>query len=781
MHINKAAWKLVCLCVSLVLIGQSNIGSAHETTYTIGILAKRGKEIAIQRWNPTIEYLNEQIDWAHFVLLPLSFREIEPALQHKKINFLLANSGIYINAEHAFGAFRIATLVSSLNNGQTQYQFGGVIFTRKDNPIIHHLNDLPGKHFAAVNPTSLGGYLMARLTLKKRGIETENDFSMRFLNTHDAVVMAVLNKQVDAGTVRSDTLERMAADGLIDLSLIRVLNPQEVPGFEYRLSTPLYPEWPIAALPHTPQRLGKQVSKALLDLKADHPAALKSRIHGWTVPANYQPVHELYEALNLPPHRRQPPSLQAWIQHHPIAAILSLVSLSVILTSLLVLTGYNRRLKKTQRHLSQAINQEKKTAQKLEENLSKLRQSEETFSKLTEAAIDAIIMLNPQGKVVFWNTAAINIFGYTFEEVQDLSLEKWLLTPSSDTETYNPASEVIRRSIENINRPLPGSTLELTSIRKSGEHFPTEVATSSVKLNQSWHAIYLIRDITQRKKMQAEQQHLEQQLNQHHKMAALAQLTNGIAHEINTPIQTIVNNLRFLNEAFEDYQTLIYKQQELVEIIKTLPQFSAEVTACEKAREEIDLPFLDKEINLTLKQSCQGVEQVSQLVQSMKIFVIPDNPNPEQYDLNRLIQDVVAVSRHHWHPIANLVTELDNNLPTVRCFPGELHQALLNLLMNAVQAIQEKPSETFGEIKITSCLLDKDTIEITISDTGKGIPQEAKAHIFNPFFTTRDVGQGSGQGLTLAHNIVVQKHGGTLSFKSQINHGTTFRLQLPIK
>ncbi|MEJ2611077.1 MAG: PhnD/SsuA/transferrin family substrate-binding protein [Candidatus Thiodiazotropha sp.] len=712
---RKPSLLFAFLLLSYLMAGATEL--PNEKVFYIGVLAKRGEQIALQRWTQTATYLNQQIPTSRFRIVPLTFKEINPAIQQKKIDFLLANSGIYIEAEHKFGAFRIATLINHIGK-HAQISFGGVVFTRADNHQLQSLSDLKGSSFAAVSSTSLGGYLMARRELSEQGIDTEGDMHLHFLGTHDAVVNAVLAGQVDAGTVRSDTLTRMAKTGLINLDRVKVLNANPIEGFPFLLSTPLYPEWPMAALAGTPKSLVKQVTIALLNMPTDHPAALSSHTAGWTVPANYQPVHELYRALNLPPHHQNPPSLNEWTRDNPITTSIISTVLLLLLISILLLTKTNRRLSKTQRDLTKAV---------------------------------------------------------TAKEAMGMSVEKWLLNLAEDENQDNS----ILRYIGNSDDPLPDTLLEFETTRKSGERFPIEAAISSVRLHNGWYVICLLRDITQRKAIETEKQLMSLQLSQHNKMTALSQLANGIAHEINTPIQTINNNLEFLKEAFEDNQKLIQTLQDLVIAARKLPELSVKVEAFTDKCEEIDKEFLDKEIPSTLLQSRQGTEQISQIVRSMRIFATHDNPIPEKTDLNKLIQDVLAISRHLWHPIARVEAHYDNDLPRISCFPGELHQALLNLLINAVQAIESKSDTKEGEITITSQLLG-DKVQVEIKDNGIGIPEDAREHIFNPFFTTHDVGNGTGQGLSLCHDIVVQKHGGTIDFKTEIGVGTTFFLQLPV-
>lgn len=771
---------MLSLTLLLSLISQMTAGESESVpnTYTIGVLAKRGEQIAIERWAATADYLTKQIPEARFRIAPLQFKQVESAIREKRIDFLLANSGIYIEVEHNYGAFRIATLINK-GGGHAVNRFGAVIFTRRDNHSLRTLSDLKNLTFAAVSQNSLGGFLMARRELIEQGIDTEEDFSLRFLETHDAVVEAVLTGQVDAGTVRSDTLERMSASGLISLDRVKVLNNKSIEEFPYRLSSRLYPEWPMAALPHTLKSLNEKISIALLNLSPDHPAILSSGIYGWTVPANYEPVHDLYKTLNIPPHRRPPPTLMEWSHHHPIAVVISLLSLLLITTSLVLLTRYNRRLQKTKHNLSLTIEKLQTTETQLKDNLSQLKESENKFAQLADSALDAIIMLNPEGKIELWNPAASTIFGYTPEEANKLHVSQWLSEEPEQNSDRDQQANQILRYIGNSESPPPSKLLELQAIRKSGDVFPIEASISSVFLQKGWFVICLIRDITQRKVIEAEREQMTLQLTQSHKMTALAQLADGIAHEINTPIQTISNNLTFLQDAYQDCRDLVSTFQEFASTITTPSQHNDKYTICQKKYEDADLDFLDEEVTATVEQSRQGTEQVSRIVRSMRIFTTSDNSTFEKIDLNKLIDDILRISRYQWEPIAELETDLDDSLPLVSCSPSELHQAMINMMMNAIQAIEESPKHTTGKIKITSRQTDNQA-HLEISDNGNGIPEEAQQHIFNPFFTTRDVGKGTGQGLTLCQDIVVRKHSGTLEFTTKAGEGTTFYIKLPI-
>ncbi|MDJ0649691.1 MAG: PhnD/SsuA/transferrin family substrate-binding protein [Xenococcaceae cyanobacterium MO_188.B19] len=283
---------------------QSQELATQKTVLKIGVLAKRGTEKALSQWQPLAEYLSTNIPEYTFQIVPLNFEEIYQAVEDNSIDFIIANSGMYVDFEANYGANRIATL-KNLRLGNPYTIFGGVILVKADRQDINTLKDLKGKTFMAVNETSLGGWQMAWGVLQEEGIDPKKHFQeLSFGNTHDAVVTAVLKGEVDAGTVRTDTLERMSAEGKIKLAEFKIINKQQDPSgkFPFVHSTPLYPEWPFAVAKDVPIEISEKVSAALLNMPYDSPAAIAAKSEGWTIPFNYRPVHELFLDLNIGPY-----------------------------------------------------------------------------------------------------------------------------------------------------------------------------------------------------------------------------------------------------------------------------------------------------------------------------------------------------------------------------------------------------------------------------------------------------------------------------------------------
>jgi two-component system, sensor histidine kinase and response regulator len=299
--------KIVPVVFVLCAVSLAAAEANEARTYNIGVLAKRGSENCLAEWTATADYLTDQIPGCSFMIVPLRFDEICPAVERGDQDFIIANPSFYVGLEKHYGANRIATLKNQRTAGVFTI-FGGVIFCKADRKDIHDLDDLMGKTFMAVAEMSFGGWLTAWRELKERGIDPHRDFAdLSFGGTHDAVAYAVRDGKVDAGSVRTDALERMAKEGRIRLEDFRVLRhdhiSEEACNFPFPHSTDVYPEWPFAKISHTPDELAERVAIALIAMPADCPAAKAAKCAGWTVALNYQPVHECLKEVRVGPYK----------------------------------------------------------------------------------------------------------------------------------------------------------------------------------------------------------------------------------------------------------------------------------------------------------------------------------------------------------------------------------------------------------------------------------------------------------------------------------------------
>jgi PAS domain S-box-containing protein len=336
--------------------------------------------------------------------------------------------------------------------------------------------------------------------------------------------------------------------------------------------------------------------------------------------------------------------------------------------------------------------------------------------------------------------SAPDLVGRPFSEVCD---------PKDVAELLRVAREggAVRR--ETRYRGKDGRCLD---VMVSSAHVSTEASS------EPWISLIAI-DISEHKAV-------EEELFQARKFEAVGQLAAGIAHEVNTPIQFIGDNLRFLQDAFPEMVVLMANQGRNRE-----------------GEEEGRLDFVLREIVTACRDSLEGIEQIRKIVVAMKEFAHPDSRECVPVDLNRVVESTVAVSRNEWKHVAELSCDLDATLPLVLGHRSELNQVVLNLVVNAAHAVSDVIAggqRPMGTIRVTT-RHEGAFAELRIADSGTGIREEVRPRIFDPFFTTKGVGKGTGQGLTLVRSIVVSRHHGSIRFETEVGKGTTFVVQLPIE
>jgi PAS domain S-box-containing protein len=285
------------------------------------------------------------------------------------------------------------------------------------------------------------------------------------------------------------------------------------------------------------------------------------------------------------------------------------------------------------------------------------------------------------------------------------------------------------------------------------------------------HYVSFWRDISEKLDM-------EQQLLRGQKLEAVGQLAAGIAHEINTPIQFVSDNIRFLKDSFGDIAGLI---NALNAMDNAAADGRISATDLHKALQDADTDYLLAEIPKAVDQSLDGVGRVARIVRAMKDFSHPATERTP-LDINRAIASTATVASNEWKYVAQLQTDFDPDLPQVPVMPGDFNQVILNMIVNAAHAIGDVVGDGAngrGTITLSTRRVDR-WAEIRIADTGCGMTPEIAARIFDPFFTTKAVGKGTGQGLSITHNVVVDKHAGTIRVESTPGVGTTFIIRLPL-
>jgi len=290
------------------------------------------------------------------------------------------------------------------------------------------------------------------------------------------------------------------------------------------------------------------------------------------------------------------------------------------------------------------------------------------------------------------------------------------------------------------------------------------------------------RDITTVKQAEEHKRSLEAKLNQAHKLEAIGQLAAGIAHEINTPTQYVGDNARFVQDGFATVLEVLHSHETLLAAARDNSLTPDQIAAAEKLIAASDLDYLSEQIPAAISQTLEGVDRITKIVRAMKEYSHPGSQEKTAADLNRAVQSTATLAHNEWKYVADLEFDLSPDIPAVPCFLGEFNQCVLNLIVNASHAIadvvQQQPG-TKGLITISTRHAG-DYVEVRVRDTGTGIPESAQPHIFEQFFTTKDVGKGTGQGLSMIYGCIVNKHGGEVGFETKPGRGTTFFLRLPI-
>lgn len=434
-----------------------------------------------------------------------------------------------------------------------------------------------------------------------------------------------------------------------------------------------------------------------------------------------------------------------------------------------------------------------------EEAQHALRSSEERSRSILETANDAFIAIDAAGRIIEWNRKAEVIFGWSHNEVVGKNLDA-VIIPHKYREAHKKG---MQKYFETGEGPVLGKTIELTALRRNDNEFPIEITIWPLRLKDTQQFNAFVRDITQRHEfetrlkraneellenekvireaflqLQKTHEDLKQtqtQLLQSEKLASIGQLAAGIAHEINNPVGFINSNLQTLEQYLASYARLLCLAEDLkapivgndVEKAKAVVQ---EINALEK---EINLGFISSDILNLLKESKSGIERIRKIVLDLRTFARVDADAMESAKIEAIIDSILSMIHSELKYKAELKKDY-GDVPAIQCNPQKLGQVFLNLLVNAVQAIEQK-----GIILIKT-YTQNGYICVDISDTGKGIKEEHLAKVFDAFFTTKPVGKGTGLGLSVSYDIV-KKHGGEIKVKSEVGQGTTFTVMLPLE
>ncbi len=715
------------LCKQLIILvaiaAAAGSARAANSVVTIGALAYRGNEQALQRWSPTARYLSTQIPEHRFVVRPYTLDAMRTAMEQGEIDFVLTNPGHYVELEAAYGLTRLVTL-TNLRGGKPYTVFGAVIFTRADRPDINRLQDLRGRTFMAVSPDAFGGFQMAWHELVAADIDPFTDFSRLEFNgfPQDAIVYAVRDGIVDAGTVRTDILERMAAEGYIDLEDYRVLNLRMTPGFPFRHTTRLYPEWPFAKANHTDDAIAQRVAIALLTMPSDHPAAKMGSYAGWTVPLDYNTVHELFRELGIGPYREE-------LMLSDFMAVYRywILGSAALILLMATTTGYvlhlNRKLKRSALVLENQVRERHRTQAELRK-----------LSSAVEQTADIVLISNRNGVIEYVNPAFEHVTGYGRDEVfgRKPSVVK---SGVHDPDFYQRLWETI----------LAGKVFHELFInrRKDGSLYYEEKTITPLK-DRRGEIKYFVstgKDVTQRKVAEEQARAHQAELAHVARVSTMGEMASGIAHELNQPLSAIANYaqgcIRRLNAQGCNVEELIGGLQQITE------------------------------------QSSRAGE----IIRRLRNFVRKGESRHARADINDIVREAANFARLEARSKGvQIRIQLGEDLPAVDVDVIQIEQVILNLLRNSIEAMDAMSNGGERRLVIHTWSKMPGSVDVAVWDTGPGFAAEDQEHVFDAFFTTK--AQGMGMGLSISRSIV-EAHGGRLSAATNSLGGAVFHFSVP--
>ena len=410
-----------------------------------------------------------------------------------------------------------------------------------------------------------------------------------------------------------------------------------------------------------------------------------------------------------------------------------------------------------------------------------LERQEAFYRLITENTSDLVGLFDPKGDSIYCSPGYEKILGFGTWQMGGQGLYDFI---------HPEDRERVRGVILSALSEGQEVFLEYRMVNRNGEIHHLEATTGGIRnsFGRFERLILVSRDITLQVRQREERRLKEMHSFYAQKMESIGQLAAGVAHEMNTPIQYFGDNLHFIRDSFTDMSDLLTSLHEQLNTLSAQSdddETRALLKKAEQLWEDADADFLMAEIPHAIAQSLQGCSNLSQIVSAMKEFSHPGSDEKIPAQFNDIIRNTMIISRNEWKYIADLEYNLEEKLPLVLCLPNEIGQLILNLVINACHAIEEKglDSSEKGLIRVSTSRIEVDGenwAELRVQDSGMGMPAEIKNRIFEPFFTTKPVGKGTGQGLAIVHNVVVDKHSGQIHVESEQGQGTTFIVKLPM-
>ena len=418
-------------------------------------------------------------------------------------------------------------------------------------------------------------------------------------------------------------------------------------------------------------------------------------------------------------------------------------------------------------------------------------ESERRFQELADLLPQPVFEMNLQGWITYTNRIGLGVFGYSDEDFQNGVHSLMLFAPQE--------RERVKLNMERRLKKIPFDDHEYFGQRKDGSTFPVLVYTAPIIRDRKPVGIRgIVLDITSRKETEEKLLQLNQTLEErveertkklekthqqmilHEKLASIGLLASGIAHELNNPINFVKINFTTLREAVFDFQEMLKEYRHVIRTFEEGICSAQDLQTMHQMEKELTIDTLFNDIAEIFIESQRGFERITAIISSMRNFSFRHAIDERvMFDINHGIRDALTIARNEYRNYADIETALDE-LPPIPCNPEQINQVFLNLIVNSAQAIASQQQSSRGKITIHTWR-DSSNVYCSVADDGPGVPQDLRSRIFDPFFTTKEPGKGTGLGLSISYDIIVNKHGGTLSVDCPGEKGAVFTLSLPLK
>jgi two-component system sensor histidine kinase TtrS len=725
----KEIFSVIIGSIGLIIFSNAVSGEVIK----IGLRANRGAELAIKRWQPTADYLTEAIPGHTFVLVPFEINSLlNQAVSRSEFDFVFTNPASYVEHKIRYGVSAIATLINK-REGKAYSQFGSVVLARADRNDITSFHDLKGKRFMGVDEQGFGGWRMAYRELLGKGVDPYKDFRLLSFGggIQHNVVFAVRDGAVDAGSVRTDMLEKMAKRGEIQLEAFKVLEPKKTKGFEFYHSSRLYPEWPFAKLTHTSPDLADQVAAALYKLTPESEAAKLGRYMGWSTPLDYEPVNDLLKELGVGPYTET--GAITWVKLTKDYWKEGLIALIVFLTTVIIAWWVILSNMRLRRVTSELEMHRKLLEERVSERTAALHKTTTRLQTLFDAATELIFVVDLEGRITQANRYVYERTGYTEKDVTGHNIKEFFTKQSLNA---CDCSFPIPREREH-------SRADVEFVCNDGSILQMECSATAISdISGDFKSILIIQhDITERRLAEEVAKSHQRDMAHVMRLGTMGEMATGLAHELNQPLTALIS---YCGTAASLSNSLQSPPQQLGKILE-----------------------------LAMEQA----HRAGDIIRNLREFVSKDSENKETFELDRIICDIITFFKWEARKCGvKIELQLGGHAHKVTANKIQIEQVLVNLVRNSLEAF-EHAKRADGMIVIQTRLSPNDTIEVSVADNGPGIDATMAGKIFDQFQTSKKTGMGIG--LSLSHSII-EDHGGKLWVDESHQDGALFVFELPV-